>query len=174
MSVLSTFDSKCDSLLLWMQLLRLSYYRVQNSLSCTGIRVALRIPKHPASSPVQHIAAGPRQHSRSWYRAPLGSWPYFCSFQTCTCFEMGPPPRRKVRIWLLLVTPPLFREWLVAVTLTQPSLATETVIPASRSSFRLAVGIEIVTSLSSFAFSTGTESLVQSCCYGNRNSPIME
>jgi hypothetical protein len=41
------------------------------------------------------IAAGPRQDSYSWFRVPLGRWPYFNSFHTFTYFEMGPPFLKK-------------------------------------------------------------------------------
>jgi hypothetical protein len=43
-------------------------------------------------SPVQQIAAGPRQHTIVLVFGPRRDlWPDICSFQTCTCFEMGPP-----------------------------------------------------------------------------------
>jgi hypothetical protein len=54
----------------------------------------------------------PVQPSRSWFRAP---WPYFCFFQTFTCFELGPPLRREERSlynWSL----PSAAEWLLALT----------------------------------------------------------
>jgi hypothetical protein len=34
-------------------------------------------------------------------------WPYFCSFQTFECFEMGPHFRREDGVWPMLVTPRL-------------------------------------------------------------------
>jgi hypothetical protein len=60
-SLLSTLDSKYEALLLWVQPLRLSYYRVQNDFSFTDIRVAPRIPKQPSPSPVYCCRSSPAQ-----------------------------------------------------------------------------------------------------------------
>jgi hypothetical protein len=51
-------------------------------------------------SAIQHIAAGTRQHSRSWYQAPSGPMTIFLFFPDFACFEMGLLFRDK-RVWLL-------------------------------------------------------------------------
>jgi hypothetical protein len=70
------------------------------------------------SSPVQQIAAGPRQHSRSWFRAPSGPMTEFIFVPRQFTFGNGAPSSTRGRIRVLMVTPRLQGNVLLARNLT--------------------------------------------------------
>jgi hypothetical protein len=61
----------------------------------------------PGSSAGREIAAGPRQHSRSWLRVPLGPRSIFLFFSRLYLYWNGASSSPIGGLWLLLVTPPL-------------------------------------------------------------------
>jgi hypothetical protein len=66
-------------------------------------------PRHWVPFSVQSTAAGPRQHSRSWFQDPSGPTTKYLFFSGFYVFSNGASSLTRGRVWLLLVTPHLLR-----------------------------------------------------------------